>query len=183
MRSPRRSFAAPFVVTALGAAASAGFTSCNPPAATRDTNPTGPDVVADPGAGAGSADPGTGGADGSGELADPGAVGPGHGYTQPSPPRRDGETRWTVYRSDKGCMAAVQVDCPKPATPGGQMPTCNPPPPMTVTCPEGLSFDRPVEIGQYANDKTCYLVPAEYTCPEGAICNPPPPRAVACPSR
>jgi hypothetical protein len=31
MRNPRRSFAAPFVITMVGAAGSAGFTSCNPP--------------------------------------------------------------------------------------------------------------------------------------------------------
>ena len=172
MRSQRRSFAAPFVITMVGAAGSSGFTSCNPP---RQTGPE-PVIVTNPPP---PPDPNAGSA-GSGSAVDPGGPNPNGGYTTDNAPR-PGETRWSIFKQGADCFAAIAVDCPKPATPGGPVPTCNPPPAMKYACPTGLSMDRPLEIARWQNDTTCHVVPEKMTCPAGAICNPPPLRAVDCP--
>jgi hypothetical protein len=154
MRSPRRTFAAPFVITMVGAAGSTGFTSCNPP---RQTDPD--PVIA------------------TGPPPDPGS----ETTTDPAPPQ-PGETRWSVYKQGADCFATVAVDCPEPASPGAPVPTCNPPPPMKYTCPDGLAMDRPIEIAQWPNATTCHVVPEPMNCPPNVACNPPPLRTVACPT-
>jgi hypothetical protein len=151
MRNPRRSFAAPFVITMVGAAGSAGFTSCNPPARQPQPDPL-------------------------------------IGKNPPAPdPQPDtagtGERRWTVYKQGQDCFAGTaNFDCPKPATPGGPVPTCNPPPPMKYACPDNVSLDHPIEVAQWNGEQTCHVVPAPIDCPKGAMCNPPPPIQVACPT-
>jgi hypothetical protein len=150
MRNPRRTFAAPFVITMVGAAGSAGFTSCNPPRARQ------PDTVV--------------------------------GGTNPTPtPEPDtansGEKRWSVYKQGEDCFATEAFECPKPATPGGPMPTCNPPPPMKYACPDNVSLEHPIEVAQWTGQTTCHVVPEPIDCPKGAMCNPPPPIEVACPTR
>jgi hypothetical protein len=153
MRSPRRSFTAPFVVTMVGAVGSVGFTSCNPP-----SSRPGPDPLI--------------------------AKNPPPPTTDPQPePSQPGEQRWTVYQQGKDCFASEKFDCPKPATPGGPMPTCNPPPPIAYACPENVMVDYPYQIAQWSGETTCHVVPQPIKCPEGAICNPPPPTQVACPTR
>src|SRR5881394_4410208 len=110
MRSPRRSFAAPFVITMVGAAGSAGFTSCNPP---RQTEPPISKNPPDPGVDPATQPPTT---EPTQELA------------------AEGERRWSIYKSGADCFAMAKTECPKPATPGGPMPTCNPPPASKYTC-------------------------------------------------
>jgi hypothetical protein len=157
MRTPRRSFAAPFVVTVVGAAGSAGFTSCNPPRAY--TAP--PPEVGTP-----EPDPGTG-------------TGP--GTTGPATPSGEAR-RWTVFKRGEECFAGIQVDCPK-GEPGQPMPTCNPPPAMKYACPADLSLERPIQVVQYAGSDGCMIEPEPISCPPGAACNPPPPQPVPCPER
>jgi hypothetical protein len=158
MRIRRRRFAAPFVVTVVGAAGSAGFTSCNPPRPYTAPPPeVGSPAPAPP-------DPGT-------ANADPGAPG--------TPAVAD--RRWTVFKRGEECMAGIAVDCPK-GEPGRPMPTCNPPPPVKYACPEGLSFDRPITVVHYTGSDACMVEPEPMSCPAGAACNPPP-QPVSCPSR
>ena len=156
MRSPRKSFSAPFVITTLvGAAGSAGFTSCNPPAAQRPApdpligkNPPAPDP-------------------------------------DPQPDPAAGGRKWSVYKQGADCFAIAAMDCPKPANPGGPVPTCNPPPAAKYACPEHVSLDHPIEVEQWgdAADASCYVVTdTAMSCPAGASCNPPPPMKVACPT-
>ena len=158
MRTRRRSFAAPFVVTIVGAAGSAGFTSCNPPHQPQEPIARNPP------------DPGP----------DPTTQQP---TTEPTPePAVDGERRWSIFKQGTDCYAMAKIECPKPATPGGPMPTCNPPPASKYACLDEVTLDHPVEIAQWPNDTTCHIVPQPIKCPEGAMCNPPPPKQVACPT-
>ena len=75
-----------------------------------------------------------------------------------------------------------RVDCPKPKKAGDPVPTCNPPPPMKVACPDGWDGTSALTIVQYANQAECRIEDAPMKCPKGAMCNPPPPRKVACPT-
>lgn len=85
---------------------------------------------------------------------------------------------WVVMkRADGTCAAAVEVSCTT-QRPG----SCNPPAPKTIACPAGVTItpDHPVHVSRAAGDTECF---ARYdtTCHPGATCNPPPPRKVACP--
>ncbi len=91
------------------------------------------------------------------------------------------DQRWTVMKSGADCHAMPKVDCPKPAQPGGPMPTCNPPPPIKYACPEGWDGTSPMKIVQYANSTECLVEAEPIKCPPNASCNPPAPRRVACP--
>ena len=112
--------------------------------------------------------------------------------TNPPPPSSGGtaqtaqtytfDQRWTVMKSSTGCQAMAKVECPKPSKPGGPVPTCNPPPPMKVACPDGWDGKESITIVQYANQANCMIEPPPMNCPKGAACNPPPPRKVACPT-
>jgi hypothetical protein len=154
-RVPRRIFASPFVVTL--AATGACFSESSPP-------PQQPQVSSKPV-----------------EPAPP-------VVTEPAPPAQGGaqtytfDQRWTVMKSGETCSAMQRVECPKPTTPGGPVPTCNPPPPMKIACPDGWDGKAAMTIVQYANQSTCMVEPAPINCPKNAACNPPPPRKVACPT-
>jgi hypothetical protein len=108
------------------------------------------------------------------------------GEAQPAPPAQPQtyafDQRWTVSKSGDKCVAMQRVECPKPTKAGGPMPTCNPPPPMKVACPDGWDGAAALTIVQYANQTECRVEDAPMKCPKGALCNPPPPRKVACPS-
>lgn len=155
-RVPRRIFASPFVVTL--AAIPACFTESSPP-------PQQPQVVS------------------------PKPVEPGGQPTDPAPPAQGGtaqtytfDQRWTVMKSGDTCSAMQRVECPKPNKAGDPVPTCNPPPPMKIACPDGWDGKQALAIVQYANQANCMVEPPPIKCPKDAVCNPPPPRKVACPT-
>ena len=162
-RTPRKLFASPFVIT-LAASCSAPQQpppNVNPPPPEQPSPSPSPDVgvISNP------PRPGT----------DP----------SPSPSQAPGtfnsEQRWTVSKSGANCMAMAKVECPKPAKPGGPMPTCNPPPPIKYACPDGFDGKEALQIVQRANDTECYVDRPMPSCPPKAMCNPPPPQKVACP--
>ena len=157
MRSPRRSFAAPFVITLAGACSS------SPPPEPQEPprNPPPPEV--------GTTEP------------TPTQQPPVIVANPPRPQVEKTDRRWTAFQRGKECFAGIRVECPK-AEPGKPVPTCNPPPPVKYDC-QGLSFTRPIEIVRRAGEVDCFTVPEMPPCPAGAACNPPPPQKVICPSR
>ena len=162
-RAPRKLFASPFVVTlaALPAACFSGTTSPQVVPSPQPAEPGGePAVVTDSTPPRGSTPSQSGGT--------------AQTYTF--------DQRWTVMKSGDSCSAMARVECPKPTTAGGPVPTCNPPPPMKVACPDGWDGKQALTIVQYANQATCMVEPPPMKCPQGAVCNPPPPRKVACPT-
>jgi hypothetical protein len=160
-RAPRKIFARPFVVTlaALPAACFSGTTSPQVVPSPQPAQPGGePAVVTDPPPPSGSTP------------------------TQSGPATYTFDQRWLVTKSGDTCSAMARVECPKPRHPGDPVPTCNPPPPMKVACPDGWDGAAALTIVQYANQATCMVEPAPVKCPPNAACNPPPPRKVACPT-
>ena len=111
-RTPRRSFATPFVVT-LAAAPAACYVQSGPPAsspppvqATQPEQGPPPAVVSNPPRPTSPAD-----------------------TAQPAQPAQIAVTTWTIFKSADGCSAAVKTECPK-----GVM--CNPPRPRQFPCPQ-----------------------------------------------
>jgi hypothetical protein len=170
MRTPRRHFATPLVLTVIGAAGSSGMTSCNPPPATR--NPPPPDLqpVEPP-------------ADAATTPTTTNPAPPDTTDQTPPPPEPTYAAAWTVTKRNGGCAAMRHIECPKPAEPGGPVPTCNPPGPVKYVCPDGMAMDRPIEVVRYEGQDDCFVKQEPIRCPEGATCNPPPPQKVTCPSR
>ena len=168
-RSPRRTFAASFVVTL--AAAPACVTTPPPPPPNNPPGPTepvagGPDVR-----------------DHRDEPADP-ARRPVENPPAPSPPQDtpppSSERRWVLEMHDGKCTTRANASCP-PQEPGKPMRTCNPPAPQPYTCLAGMTEGASLSIVQWAGAKDCVIPPPQVNCPKGAMCNPPPPRPVACP--
>jgi hypothetical protein len=173
--TPRRSFASPFVVTL--AAAPACWSNAAPPptqepvtqpvpqtAQAGSADPTPPVIVANP------PRPTAGSADSAPPIP-----------TQNPPPPQPTQTYWTVMKTDKGCSAAIRVECPKPE-PGKPMHTCNPPPLRPYACPDNLAdllAAGPVTI--VGDGTTCATELVMPTCPPHVMCNPPRPRTVKCP--
>ncbi len=154
-RAPRKIFASPFVVTL--AALPACFTdSSAPPQRPQPQPQPAPTPTPTPGP----------------DVVQAGGATQTYAFDQ----------RWQVLKSGGSCSAMQRVECPKPKTPGGPVPTCNPPPPMQIACPDGWDGQAPLTIVQYANQSTCMVEPAPMKCPPNATCNPPPPRKVACPT-
>src|SRR6185503_17918472 len=95
----------------------------------------------------------------------------------PSPSQAPGtfafDQHWTVMKSGQNCQAMARVECPKPDKPGGPVPTCNPPPPMKVACPDGWDGKEAMQIVQWANQADCFVEQAMPKCPPKAACNPP----------
>ena len=160
-RSPRKIFASSFVITV---AAAACVESTPPPQGPQPTPAPAPAPDPSPVVVTNPPPPGPSQAGGSTQT---------YNFDQ----------RWTVFKRPNGCEAMAKVECPKPTTPGGPVPTCNPPPPMKVACPDGWDGQDALTIVQYANQSTCMIEPPAMNCPKGATCNPPPPRKVACPTR
>ena len=160
-RLPRRSFASPFVVT-LAATVPACFVESNPrpqPPATAETTTT---ATAEP-------------------AAPPAAPKPPTIIANPPPPTVAQTTRrWHVTRSNGACLAAADIPCPT-APAGQRMPTCNPPAPQPVACPERTAEGESFTIVQWAGQATCQVEAPPVTCPPKVMCNPPPPRQAACP--
>lgn len=136
-RRPRRTLAAPFVTTVLlgaascsGGAGSSGNTT--PPKQTaRPGGESNPMVVVPSPPEPGTSKPGAGGAGGQG--------GTHKWHADPSLPVASGVV---TYMIDGSCMGTIPFECPK-AEPGKARPTCNPPPPRAVRCPDAPS---PAEI-------------------------------------
>jgi hypothetical protein len=168
-RTPRRSFATPFVVTLAAAPAcyvqsSPGPTQPapqQPPPTQTTTTQAPPDqqppptVMVNPPRPTQPAQP-----------AQP---------TQPTAPtQQSSPEKWTVFQAGNGCQAAVKTECPK-----GVM--CNPPPPIAYACPTNTTL--PLTLVTYDGGQTCSAEVQPVKCPEGAVCNPPRPRQYPCPKR
>lgn len=156
-RKPRRSFAAPLVITA---ALPACIISSKPAPAPTTVNTH--DHRTDDGTGTGT---------GSG-----GNLSAQHNPPMPSQgPAPDYQRNWNVtVNADGKCQAQVVVDCKRGAT-------CNPPMPVEISCPAGIAEGDTIHV--YAQPKSwdCYAEP-NVQCPAPpATCNPPPPQQTACP--
>lgn len=173
-RTPRRSFAAPFVVTL--AAGSACYVQSSPPrqgpppqpppttSQPTQPGPQPPPVIVNP----------------------PRPTQPTTTQTEPPPPPSPTPTpppvaptsqKWSVYKTKDGtCMAAVNVECRKGAT-------CNPPPPFKYDCPPNMSLEQPVTVALMPDGQSCQVEYPMPKCPQGVACNPPRPTPVACPKR
>ena len=168
-RSPRKTFASPFVVTL--AAIPACFTGSSPP-------PQQPQPQVQPQPVEPAPTPAV-------VVTNPPPPSPGGAPAQPvdqKPQTYDFDQRWTVSKTPNGCQAMARVECPKPKHPGDPVPTCNPPPPMKIACPDGWDGATTLTVVQYANQANCVIEPAPVKCPKNATCNPPPPRKVSCPT-
>jgi hypothetical protein len=165
-RTPRRSFATPFVVTLAAAPAcyvqsSPGPTQPAPqqppPTQTTQAQPDQqppPTVMVNP------------------PRPTPDTAAPAQ-PTQPATTQTSGD-KWTIFQTPNGCQAAVKTECPK-----GVM--CNPPPPIAYACPANTTL--PLTLVSYDGGQTCSAEVQAVKCPEGAICNPPRPRSYPCPKR
>jgi hypothetical protein len=168
-RTPRRSFATPFVVTL--AAAPACYVQSTPAPQTGPSRPPPQTTEAPPPAQTPPAQPGD-------QKPPPVIVNPPRPTDpQTQPPPAPSVSRWTVYKAKDGsCMAAIKVECQPQAT-------CNPPPPFKYECPTNLQVEPQLAIVSSDGGKSCFVDFGPMKCPPGAICNPPPPRQVTCPKR
>src|SRR5512138_3724220 len=139
VRTPRRTFATPFVVT-LAACGPAQHTS-NPP------GPAQPPPSA-PVASAPSTDPATpappdpcAGMPTEAPSKNPPAPRPPPKGNPPPPETFPYEQRWFVSKSGGACLARPKVDCPKPEA-GKPTRTCNPPPPIKYECPKNAPSEN-----------------------------------------
>jgi hypothetical protein len=93
------------------------------------------------------------------------------------PPQQAEMRTWHVFQNsgDKSCYATLDVQCVKGAT-------CNPPPPTRLErCPSGLEMPQGLTIREdSANSCAIYYPMPE--CPPNMSCNPPRPQTIACPS-
>jgi hypothetical protein len=97
--------------------------------------------------------------------------------TPPAPTPPAAMRSWTVFVNDKDCFTSYDVTCP----PKGA--TCNPPPPLKLAkCPSGITADRPLKIKE-DSPNACALYYPMPDCPAGVACNPPRPQKIECPTR
>lgn len=204
-RSPRRSFASPFVVT-IAAALPACYVqpAAPPPQTPRDhTAQVPPDHQTPPPVGSTST---AGTTDYSQQQPQvhtnpPRPTDPTAQPTTPRPPVSSTSTagnerpspttptptpaaatdrRWTVSKASGTCRTYIESKCPT-APKGQPQPTCNPPPPTAYTCPPNLDDNSSAKIVQAAGQTTCMIEYPMPTCPAGTMCNPPRPQKVPCP--
>lgn len=152
-RTPRRSFATPFVVTL--AAAPACYVQSTPPQQPQQVQP----AQSQPQPGQPDRPPVT--------------------VVNPPMPQAPAATtpnqKWSVYKQPDGvCMASIKVTC-KPGT------MCNPPPPQKYDCPANVSLDKPVTVASSADGMACFVEYPAAACPPNVACNPPRPTPVTCP--
>lgn len=161
-RTPRRSFATPFVITL--AAAPACYVQSSPPPAQPQPAPAPSTQPAPPAQPTPSPAPAQ-------QPAPPVVINPPMPQAQTVSPN----TKWTVYKqADGACMAAVKVECKPQAT-------CNPPPPFKYECPQGATL--PATVASNADGTACAIEYPMPKCPPNTACNPPRPTPVACPTR
>lgn len=190
VRTVRRSFASPFVVTLAAAALPAAACYVQPGPA-RSPNTGGQHATGSTG---------TGTTDEPAHTNPPRPVQPPMenlpttaGVEQASPsnttvvsnpprplPAPKQDQRWTITRAAGKCSAYAKVTCPT-AAPGQPAPMCNPPPPTAYTCGPTMTTDGSTAIVQLAGQTDCHVEHPPIKCPAGAICNPPPPQKVVCP--
>ena len=176
-RSPRRSFAAPFVLVS--------FAACHhePPYEPIHDNPPAPrSDAAIAGSAATPVTPGVGGSDNS----PPPAPVPRHTVNPPRPhvlPPADSEPpgrHWTVSKLNGTCEAFDAGACGH-VPPGQPIPPCNPPPPIPYACLPQVTEHGFVKIVQPPDGTVCMIEPEAMHCPPGTMCNPPRPQEVPCP--
>lgn len=157
-RSPRRSFAAPLILSV--AAIPACVVTSNKPANDPKTGET-PEQRDHRGTGDDAGD-------GTKVIMNP---------PRPEAPQvYEQDQSWSVrMESDGSCKAYGSVDCPEASK-------CNPPRPSVVTCPEGISEGEAMDMWVSAGSTDCYVsFGGSSSCPKGATCNPPPPQKAECP--
>jgi hypothetical protein len=153
-RTPRRSFAAPFVVTVVPSLATACYVDAQQPP------PANPQTAERPR---------------RGNPPEPVETDPA------SPPIAAPSELRFVYRKQNGiCYAMPNPSCPS-LPPGEPQLTCNPPPPKKVPCPDILAEGKQLNVVHNVAKNICMVDWGEIKCPAGATCNPPPPRKVDCP--
>jgi hypothetical protein len=175
-RSPRRSFASPFIVTFAGSAIAAApgcfVSSSTPPSQPISQAAPGQPEQSDP-------QPNTPPPSQSPVIvANPPRPRP-QPQPDPTPPITPVQTdpqpmnrSWTVVKTTTGCQANIETNCAPNAM-------CNPPAPIPYACPAGVML--PAKIVEA--DNTCSIAPPPMHCPPHAMCNPPRPTKVACPKR
>jgi hypothetical protein len=180
-KTPRRSFAAPLVVTLafpISAVAAGGCLvksgSTPPPAGPRTTDHrSGTDAGGEP---AGHVNPPRASYPEPGSSTAP-STDPTPGTVQQTTPTQQASLReWHVFQnaSDKNCYAVQDADCPKGAT-------CNPPPPDRLErCPTGLQMPQGLTIREDSANSCAIYYPMP-DCPSGVSCNPPRPQTISCP--
>jgi hypothetical protein len=178
-RSPRRTFASPFIVT-IAAVPACFVSSSTPPSQPisqaapgqpeqSDPQPNTPPpsqspvIVANPPRPQPQPTP---------DTTPPITPEPTPINTQPPPKQQPINRTWTVLKTSSGCEAMVESNCPQGAM-------CNPPPPIMYPCPANVKL--PAKIVEA--DGACTLAPPPMNCPPHAMCNPPRPTKVACPKR
>ncbi len=154
-RKPRRSFAAPLILTV--AAVPACVVASNKPAT---SDPKNTPEQRDHRTGEG------------GENANP----PGPHVNPPMQRKNEYDEKWSVSLQDDGtCLAhADDGGCPEGAS-------CNPPPPRPVLCPDGIQEGQWMSMWAVQGETGCWVSAADTGCPSNAKCNPPPPQATSCP--
>jgi hypothetical protein len=160
-RTPRRSFASPFVVT-LATAPACFVSSSTPPSQPISQTAPGQPVSSDP-------QPATPPPSDSPII----IANPPHPTSTPSPsePAPPPEPRqWTVFQTATGCEAAIDAPCPVGAI-------CNPPRPTAYACPHGVKLPAKV----FTSGDGCAIEHAAPPCPEHKVCGPPPKQKVPCP--
>jgi hypothetical protein len=79
-----------------------------------------------------------------------------------NPPAQRHYAEWNVFKNGDTCAAddATPDSCPPDAS-------CNPPPPMAIACPEGITEDGSVAVFQDAEGGPCFLGSdgSEIECP------------------
>ena len=162
-RSPRRTFAAPFVLIAACAPAPRHepVHGNPPPQPAQNEPPPEPVEKAPP----------------TIIVANPPPLTPPTAPPEAAP--ADAREDWFVEMRDGKCRAISNPHCP-PAR-NGVMVACNPPPPRDYKCPPGMANGDSMTIVQV--DKTICEVKRDHlpSCPPKAMCNPPPPRRLDCP--
>lgn len=161
-RTPRRSFATPFVVTL--AAAPACYVQSGPP----PQQPT-PTTTATSTTGT-QPDPSTQPAQPTGQQPPPVMVNP------PRPQATTPNAKWRIYADASGkCFSQPIATCPPNVM-------CNPPPPQAYECPTKIDLKAGAQtIVSSADGMSCSVDWGPMNCPAGATCNPPPPVSVSCP--
>lgn len=172
-RTPRRTFAHPFVVTL------AAVPACSHPQRFHDNPPPPPPPITnepaapDPAATAPTSPPEAAPTPPPAPAPTPG------GPAQAQDKAPDTTQRWLVTKNGATCLAQPKVECPR-AAPGKAMPTCNPPAARPYPCPDGVAQASFIVV-QFANAVHCVIEQPPPHCPPNASCNPPPPRRVECP--
>lgn len=76
----------------------------------------------------------------------------GGGPTDHNPPQPQPKhyAEWNVHKNGDTCSAedTSSMDCPPDAS-------CNPPPPMSIACPEGITEDNSVMVYQETENGPC----------------------------